>query len=46
MQYKKFKEYSISTLGLGGLRFPTKKNNPNSIDREERLVLPVWIFPY
>ena len=35
MQYKKFKGQLISTLGLGGLRFPTKKNNPNSIDREK-----------
>jgi len=35
MRYKKFKNLSISTLGLGGLRFPTKKGNPNHIDRIE-----------
>lgn len=35
MQYKMFKGQSISTLGLGGLRFPTKRNHPDSIDREE-----------
>lgn len=35
MQYKMFKGQSISTLGLGGLRFPSKKNNTDSIDREK-----------
>ena len=35
MRYKKFKEYYISTIGLGGLRFPTKNGNPNIIDRKK-----------
>lgn len=35
MRYKMFKGQSISILGLGGLRFPTKRNHPDFIDREE-----------
>ena len=35
MRYKKFKNLSISTLELGGLRFPTQKGQPNHIDRIE-----------
>lgn len=35
MRYKGFKGDRISTLGLGGLRFPTKKDDPDVIDREE-----------
>lgn len=35
MRYKKRKGQAISTLGLGGLRFPTKPGAPNIIDRIE-----------
>lgn len=35
MRYKDFKGESISTLGLGGLRFPMEKDNPSRIDRAE-----------
>lgn len=34
MRYKDFKGSAISTLGLGGLRFPTEKGAPNRIDRK------------
>lgn len=35
MRYKDFKGNNISTLGLGGLRFPMEKENPSRIDRAE-----------
>lgn len=35
MRYKMFKGHDVSTLGLGGLRFPTKSGDPNKIDRIE-----------
>lgn len=35
MRYQKFKQEEISTLGLGGLRFPTEPGTPNRIDRTE-----------
>lgn len=35
MQYKEFNGTNLSTLGLGGLRFPTKPEDPNCIDRTE-----------
>lgn len=33
MQYKELNGQKISTLGLGGLRFPTHPQDPNCIDR-------------
>lgn len=35
MRYKDFKGNHISTLGLGGLRFPMEKDTPSRIDRIE-----------
>lgn len=35
MIYKQFKNKKISALGLGSLRLPEIKNQPNRIDREE-----------
>ncbi|MGI6006033.1 MAG: aldo/keto reductase [Ruminococcus sp.] len=35
MYTKDFRGQKISALGLGGLRFPTDKDNPNHIRREE-----------
>ena len=35
MYYKKFRSLNLSALGLGALRLPMEKDNPNRIDREE-----------
>lgn len=35
MYYKKFHSLNLSALGLGALRLPMEKENPNRIDREE-----------
>lgn len=35
MYYKKFRSLNLSALGLGALRLPMEKGNPNHIDREE-----------
>lgn len=35
MYYKKFHSLNLAALGLGALRLPMEKDNPNRIDREE-----------
>ncbi|MBS6952039.1 MAG: aldo/keto reductase [Enterocloster asparagiformis] len=35
MYYKKFHSLNLSALGIGALRLPMEKDNPNRIDRQE-----------